>query len=232
MTCLAPAPTARPRTYAAPPQPARSARHPQRALRRVRCAATTMPHGDASDSDGEYSYDLHINPDTGNPQTGKVIDEYLWLVPLLAVIAIGFVSLGNVGDVLQQVGQADSIRAPADRYEWTNLDNQDVRAPDCAASLLSGRSKTDRLPVRSVGLHNSTLVLSECTCKAGCIRRDMKTAMRCRCMGPAAMRRALRVRCRTSWRGAPARRTSTAACRRARRWSTSRSSARRAGARV
>lgn len=118
-----------------------------------------MPHGDASDSDGEYSYDLHINPDTGNPQTGKVIDEYLWLVPLLAVIAIGFVSLGNVGDVLQQVGQADSIRAPADRYEWTNLDNQDVRAPDCAASLLSGRSKTDRLPVLSVAKHKRTLVL-------------------------------------------------------------------------
>ena len=99
-----------------------------------------MPRGDVSDSEDEFYYDEYyerqINPATGNPQTGKVIDEYLWLVPLLAVVAVAFSSLGNARDVLQQVGRADSMRAPADRYEWTNLDMQDVRSRCCVIPWL------------------------------------------------------------------------------------------------
>jgi hypothetical protein len=75
----------------------------------------------------EEASDDNINPLTGNPQTGKLIDEYLWIVPLLTVIAVGFVSLWNAQDVLSQTNAADKVRAPADKTEWLAMDNANVR---------------------------------------------------------------------------------------------------------
>lgn len=95
---------------------------------------------------GEHSDD-NVNPYTGNPQTGKLIDEYLWMGPLLAVIILGFVSLYNAQDVLRQTSRADQTRAPADKAEWLAMDNSNIYGPcgraqggdDALEDLLEGR---------------------------------------------------------------------------------------------
>lgn len=84
--------------------------------RRTVCRAA---HGEQSDD--------NVNPYTGNPQTGKLIDEYLWMGALLAVILLGFVSLYTAQDVLRQTSRADQTRAPADKAEWLAMDNSNVR---------------------------------------------------------------------------------------------------------
>ena len=68
-----------------------------------------------------------INPVTGNPQTGKLIDLYFEVFSILVVVALSFWSLYNVKDVIDQTDSADALRQPAAKTEWLALDNKDVR---------------------------------------------------------------------------------------------------------
>lgn len=68
-----------------------------------------------------------INPVTGNPQTGKLIDLYIEVASILVVVALSFWSMYNVKDVIDQTDGADAIRQPAAKTEWLALDNKDVR---------------------------------------------------------------------------------------------------------
>lgn len=70
-----------------------------------------------------------INPVTGNPQTGKLIDLYFEVFSILVVVALSFWSLYNVKDVIDQTDSADALRQPAAKTEWLALDNKDVRPP-------------------------------------------------------------------------------------------------------
>jgi hypothetical protein len=70
--------------------------------------------------------DPTINAVTGNPQTGKLIDVYFEVGAFLVVVAVAFLSLWNVQDVLTQTSQADSIREPANKAEWARMDSKEV----------------------------------------------------------------------------------------------------------
>lgn len=79
--------------------------------------------------EAENVVDPSINPVTGNPQTGKLIDVYFEVGSFLVVVAVAFASMWNVKDVLNQTSSADSLRQPAPKAEWVAMDNQNVRHP-------------------------------------------------------------------------------------------------------
>lgn len=99
---------------------------PRRAVL-ARAAAPDSP--DQAPDAQEVVTDPSINPVTGNPQTGKLIDVYFEVGAFLVIVAVAFASMWNVKDVLNQTSAADSLREPASKAEWVAMDNQNVRHP-------------------------------------------------------------------------------------------------------
>jgi hypothetical protein len=85
--------------------------------------------------DAGKEVDPTINPATGNPQTGKLIDVYFEVGSILVVVALSFWSMWNVKDVLNQTSQADAMREPAAKTEWLAMDNKNVRLSRAVTSL-------------------------------------------------------------------------------------------------
>lgn len=77
--------------------------------------------------------DKHVNPVTGNPQTGKLIDVYFEIGSLAIVVLLSAWSLFNAQHVLKQVGGADMFREPATKQEWMAMDTKSIYGP-CGGS--------------------------------------------------------------------------------------------------
>lgn len=87
------------------------------------------PESSDQTPEAEKVVDPTVNPVTGNPQTGKLIDVYFEVGSFLVVVAVAFASMWNVKDVVNQTSSADSLRQPASKAEWVAMDNQNVRHP-------------------------------------------------------------------------------------------------------
>lgn len=95
--------------------------------RRAVLARAAAPESPDQTPEVEKAVDPAVNPTTGNPQTGKLIDVYFEVGAFLAVVVVAFASLWNVKDVVNQTSAADSFREPASKTEWVAMDNQNVR---------------------------------------------------------------------------------------------------------
>lgn len=113
-------------------------------LRSSAARRTVVPRAAAPESPDqtpvEEAADPTVNPVTGNPQTGKLIDVYFEVGAFLAIVAVAFVSMWNVKDVVNQTSTADSLREPASKSEWVAMDNQNVRPLFCCCLVHSHRS--------------------------------------------------------------------------------------------
>eukprot|EP00892_Ulva_mutabilis_P002107 jgi/Ulvmu1/11898/UM081_0057.1 len=110
---------------------------------------TVVPRAAAPESPDQTpevteAVDLTVNPITGNPQTGKLIDVYFEVGSFLVVVAVAFASMWNVKDVLNQTSSADSLREPASKAEWVAMDNQNVYGP-CGGAQGSAAAMEDLL---------------------------------------------------------------------------------------
>eukprot|EP01025_Chloroclados_australasicus_P014200 TRINITY_DN1664_c0_g1_i8.p2 TRINITY_DN1664_c0_g1~~TRINITY_DN1664_c0_g1_i8.p2 ORF type:complete len:163 (+),score=30.43 TRINITY_DN1664_c0_g1_i8:75-563(+) len=90
---------------------------------------------------------VSVNPKTGNPQTGKLLDVYFEVGAMLVVVAVALASWFNAQDVLKQTASADSVREPASKQEWLALDSKGVYGP-CGGNQGSDAAIEDMLEGR------------------------------------------------------------------------------------
>lgn len=154
--------------------------------RRAVLARAATPQSPDQTPEVEEAIDPTINPTTGNPQTGKLIDVYFEVGSFLVVVAVAFASLWNVKDVLNQTSAADSLREPASKSEWVAMDNQNVRFLS-----LSREQKMLQLPF-DMPVPNSVTCAYTCVCDiAGLWPMWWFSRLSC-CHGGSAGRQALR----------------------------------------